>query len=84
MLHAFGIDCPNALKDLHRTAKNALPFRKETDTLKAEDRKRNPLLFEKKEKNFVVIICNYSVCKVKGNESEMVHCLLCGMGYFNF
>ena len=21
--------------------------------------------FEKKEKNFVVIICNYSVCKVK-------------------
>ena len=35
--------------------------------------------FEKKEKNFVVIICNYSVCKVKGNESEMVHCLLCGM-----
>ena len=39
--------------------------------------------FEKKEKNFVVIICNYSVCKVKGNESEMVHCLLCGMGYFN-
>ena len=40
--------------------------------------------FEKKEKNFVVIICNYSVCKVKGNESEMVHCLLCGMGYFNF
>ena len=40
--------------------------------------------FEKKEKNFVVIICNYSVCKVKGNESEMVHCLLCGMDYFNF
>lgn len=50
MLHAFGIDCPNTLKDLHRTAKNALPFRMETDTLKAEDRKRNPLLFEKKEK----------------------------------
>ena len=40
--------------------------------------------FEKKEINFVVIICNDSVCKVKGNESEMVHCLLCGMGYFNF
>ena len=40
--------------------------------------------FEKKEKNFVVIICNYSVCKVNGNESEMVHCLLCGMDYFNF
>ena len=40
--------------------------------------------FEEKEKNFVVIICNYSVCKVKGNESEMVHCLLCGMDYFNF
>ena len=32
--------------------------------------------FEKKEKNFVVIICNYSVGKVKGNEPEMVHCLL--------
>ena len=40
--------------------------------------------FEKKEKNFVVIICNYSVGKVKGNESEMVHCLLCGLDYFNF
>ena len=40
--------------------------------------------FEKKEINFVVIICNYSVGKVKGNEPEMVHCLLCGMDYFNF
>ena len=40
--------------------------------------------FEKKEKNFVVIICNYSVGKIKGNEPEMVHCLLCGMDYFNF
>ena len=40
--------------------------------------------FEKKEKNFVVIICNYSVCKVKGNESEMVHCLLCGMGSVSY
>ena len=40
--------------------------------------------FEKKEKNFVVIICNYSVCKVKGNESEMVHCCSWVMDYFNF
>ena len=40
--------------------------------------------FEKKEKNFVVIICNYSVCKVKGNESEMVHCLLSCYGLFQF
>ncbi len=40
--------------------------------------------FEQEEKKFIVIICNYSVCKVKGNESEMVHCLLCGMDYFNF
>ena len=29
--------------------------------------------FEKKEKNFVVIICNYSVCKVKGNESCLLY-----------
>lgn len=40
--------------------------------------------FEEKEKNFIVIIYNYSVGKIKGNEPEMVHCLLCGMGYFNF
>ena len=40
--------------------------------------------FEKKEKNFIVIIYNYSVGKIKVNEPEMVHCLLCGMGYFNF
>ena len=38
--------------------------------------------FEEKEKNFVVIICNYSVCKVKGNESEMVHCLSSRNGLF--
>ena len=34
---------------------------------------------EKKKKQFEeqkVWSINYSVCKVKGNESEMVHCLL--------
>ena len=40
--------------------------------------------FEEKEKNFIVIIYNYSVGKIKGNEPEIFHCLLCGMGYFNF
>ena len=37
--------------------------------------------FEEKEKNFIVIIYNYSVGKIKGNEPEMVHCLLCGCAW---
>ena len=39
--------------------------------------------FEKKEKNFVVIICDYSVCKEKGNESaKWFIAFLCVYGLF--
>lgn len=37
-------------------------------------------LFEERK----VLLVNYSVCKEKGNESEMVHCPSCAMDYFNF